>query len=62
MPTAAVGLITDAQQAEQILVSGDADAVFLARAFLRDPHWPLRAAQALDVDVPWPDQYLRAKR
>jgi 2,4-dienoyl-CoA reductase-like NADH-dependent reductase (Old Yellow Enzyme family) len=62
IPTAAVGLITDAQQAEQILVSGDADAVFVARAFLRDPHWPLHAAQALEVDVPWPDQYLRAKR
>jgi 2,4-dienoyl-CoA reductase-like NADH-dependent reductase (Old Yellow Enzyme family) len=62
IPTAAVGLITDPQQAEQTLVCGDADAVFLARAFLRDPHWPLRAAQALDVDVPWPVQYLRAKR
>ena len=62
IPTAAVGLITDPQQAEQILVSGGADAVFLARTFLSDPHWPLHAAQALDVDVPWPVQYLRAKR
>jgi 2,4-dienoyl-CoA reductase-like NADH-dependent reductase (Old Yellow Enzyme family) len=42
-------------------VRGDADAVFLARALLRDPQWPLHAAQALDVDVPWPVQYLRAK-
>jgi len=61
IPTVAVGLITDPLQAEQTLVRGDADAVFLARAFLRDPQWPLHAAQALDVDVPWPVQYLRAK-
>jgi len=40
----AVGLITNAQQAEQTLVCGNADAVFLGRAVLRDPYWPLHAA------------------
>ncbi|HEX9136243.1 MAG TPA: oxidoreductase, partial [Nitrospirota bacterium] len=37
------------------------DAVFLARQMLRDPYWPLHAAKALGVDVPWPVQYARAK-
>ena len=59
--TGAVGLITNAQQAEQTLVCGDADAVFLARAMLRDPYWPLHAAKDLGVDVPWPVQYERAR-
>jgi len=61
LATGAVGLITEPQQAEQIISSGQADAVFLARAMLRDPYWALHAAQALAVDVPWPDQYLRAR-
>jgi 2,4-dienoyl-CoA reductase-like NADH-dependent reductase (Old Yellow Enzyme family) len=59
--TGAVGLITDPHQAETILVKGQADAVSLARGMLRDPYWPLHAAQALDVDVPWPRQYDRAR-
>ncbi len=59
--TAAVGLITEPQQAEDILQRGDADAIVLARAFLRDPYWPLHAAQELSVDIPWPIQYMRAK-
>ena len=59
--TGAVGLITNAQQAEQTLVCGNADAVFIGRAMLRDPYWPLHAAQDLGVDVPWPVQYERAK-
>jgi len=59
--TGAVGLITDPRQAEEIVASGRADAVFLAREFLRDPYWPLHAAKALGADVPWPKQYLRAK-
>jgi 2,4-dienoyl-CoA reductase-like NADH-dependent reductase (Old Yellow Enzyme family) len=58
--TGAVGLITDAAQAEEILSSGSADVVLLAREMLRDPHWPLRAAHELGADVTWPDQYLRA--
>lgn len=59
--TGAVGLITEPEQAERIVASGEADAVLLARASLRDPYWPLHAALALGVDIPWPPQYLRAK-
>jgi 2,4-dienoyl-CoA reductase-like NADH-dependent reductase (Old Yellow Enzyme family) len=59
--TGAVGLITEAAQAEEIIASGEADAVFLARAFLRDPYWALHAAKSLGVDAPWPVQYERAK-
>jgi 2,4-dienoyl-CoA reductase-like NADH-dependent reductase (Old Yellow Enzyme family) len=59
--TGAVGLITEAEQAERIVAGGSADAVLLAREMLRDPYWPLHAARALGVDVPWPNQYLRAK-
>jgi 2,4-dienoyl-CoA reductase-like NADH-dependent reductase (Old Yellow Enzyme family) len=61
MPTAAVGFITNPVQAEQIIALGEADAVLLAREMLRNPYWPLHAAKALNVDVPWPTQYLRAK-
>jgi 2,4-dienoyl-CoA reductase-like NADH-dependent reductase (Old Yellow Enzyme family) len=59
--TGAVGLITSPEQAEHILVTGQADAVFLARQLLRDPYWPLRAAQALGAATGWPNQYLRAR-
>jgi 2,4-dienoyl-CoA reductase-like NADH-dependent reductase (Old Yellow Enzyme family) len=61
MPTAAVGFITNPVQAEQIVALGEADAVLLAREMLRNPYWPLHAAKALNADVPWPPQYLRAK-
>ncbi len=61
VPTAAVGLITEPAQAEQVLAEGSADAVLLARALLRDPHWVLRAAGELGDDVAWPPQYARAK-
>ena len=61
VPTAAVGLVTEARQAEQIVASGDADAVLLARQLLRDPYWPLHAALELGADAPWPSQYLRAR-
>jgi 2,4-dienoyl-CoA reductase-like NADH-dependent reductase (Old Yellow Enzyme family) len=60
--TGAVGMITEPVQAEHILMSGQADVVFLARELLRDPYWPLRAAQELKVDIEWPVQYARAKR
>jgi 2,4-dienoyl-CoA reductase-like NADH-dependent reductase (Old Yellow Enzyme family) len=60
--TGTVGYITDPAQAEQIVATGQADAVFLARKILRDPYWPLHAARALRVDFPWPDQYLRARQ
>ncbi len=59
--TGAVGMITSAEQAEHVLRSGQADLVLMARALLRDPYWPLRAAKRLGADVPWPKQYLRAK-
>ena len=59
--TGAVGLITEPAQAEQIVATDQADAVLMAREFLRDPYWPLHAAKALDVDLPWPSQYMRAK-
>jgi 2,4-dienoyl-CoA reductase-like NADH-dependent reductase (Old Yellow Enzyme family) len=59
VPTLAVGLITDAVQAEQIVAQGHADAVCLARAMLRDPYWPRHAAKELRVELPWPDQYKR---
>jgi 2,4-dienoyl-CoA reductase-like NADH-dependent reductase (Old Yellow Enzyme family) len=60
--TGTVGFITDPAQAEQIVATGLADVVFLARAMLRNPYWPLDAAKALKVDIPWPVQYLRAKQ
>ncbi|SNC76683.1 2,4-dienoyl-CoA reductase [Hymenobacter gelipurpurascens] len=61
IPTGAVGLITDARQAEDIIASGQADVVLLARESLRDPYFPLHAAFELGVDVAWPPQYERAK-
>ena len=60
--TAAVGAITTPTQADHILRTGQADMVFLARELLRDPYWPLRAADELKQDGPWPKQYLRGKR
>ena len=61
IPTAAVGLITSAPQADHILRTGQADLIVMARQLLRDPYWPLRAAAELRADAPWPNQYLRAK-
>ena len=61
VPTMAVGLITEPEQAEAIVARGEADLVALARELLRDPYWPLHAAHALGVDLAWPDQYARAK-
>lgn len=61
IPTAAVGLITKARQAEDILARGQADMVLLARQLLVDPYWPLRAQAELDgVASHWPIQYERA--
>ncbi|HZF14099.1 MAG TPA: NADH:flavin oxidoreductase/NADH oxidase [Thermoanaerobaculia bacterium] len=58
--TGAVGMITDPAQADAIVREGQADCVFLARELLRDPYWPLHAAQARGQVVPWPPQYVRA--
>jgi 2,4-dienoyl-CoA reductase-like NADH-dependent reductase (Old Yellow Enzyme family) len=60
IPTGAVGFITDAAQADQIIRTGEADVVLLAREMLRDPYWPLHAAARLGVKASWPVQYLRA--
>jgi len=58
--TGAVGMITSPVQAEQIIGTGQADAILIAREFLRDPYWPLRAATELGQSISWPVQYLRA--
>jgi 2,4-dienoyl-CoA reductase-like NADH-dependent reductase (Old Yellow Enzyme family) len=60
--TGAVGMISEPTQADAIIRSGQADVVFLARQFLRDPYWPLIAARTLGHDLKWPPQYERAKR
>lgn len=59
--TAAVGLITEPQQAADLLAEGAADAVFLGRAALRSPRWPLLAAAELGLDAAWPVQYETAR-
>jgi 2,4-dienoyl-CoA reductase-like NADH-dependent reductase (Old Yellow Enzyme family) len=58
--TGAVGLITDPRQADEIIRREQADCVLLARELLRDPYWPLHAAQTLGMKISWPPQYLRA--
>ncbi len=60
--TGAVGLITAPEQADHIIRTGQADVVLLGRELLRNPYWPLQAAEKLGVEGPWPVQYLRAKR
>jgi 2,4-dienoyl-CoA reductase-like NADH-dependent reductase (Old Yellow Enzyme family) len=60
IPTAAVGMITGAAQADHIVRNGEADIVLLARELLRSPYWPLEAARELGHDTTWPAQYLRA--
>jgi len=61
LPTIAVGLITEPEQAEAIIANGEADAVSLARAMLYDPRWPWRAAAALGAQVHAPKQYWRSQ-
>jgi 2,4-dienoyl-CoA reductase-like NADH-dependent reductase (Old Yellow Enzyme family) len=58
--TGAVGLIETKEQVAEILANEKADLVFMAREFLRDPYWPLRAARELKQPISWPAQYLRA--
>ena len=58
--TGTVGMIVSPAQAEHIVATGQADAVIIAREFLRDPYWPLRAARELGQSISWPVQYLRA--
>lgn len=61
MPTMAVGLITDPEQAESIIADGEADMVSLARGMLYDPRWPWHAAAKLGAHVKCPPQYLRCQ-
>ncbi|HEX8426821.1 MAG TPA: oxidoreductase, partial [Hymenobacter sp.] len=61
LPTGAVGMITTAAQAEEIIAKGQADLVLLARELLRDPYFPLHAAHELGADMKWPNQYERAQ-
>lgn len=61
IPTTAVGLITEAEQAEHIIVTGEADAVFLARAMLRNPRWALTASEKLGVIIDWPEPLDRGR-
>jgi 2,4-dienoyl-CoA reductase-like NADH-dependent reductase (Old Yellow Enzyme family) len=58
--TAAVGLITEPAQANAIVAQGDADLVLMGREMLRDPYWPVHAAEELEEAASWPAQYLRA--
>ena len=58
--TSTVGLIETKEQVAEILANNKADLVFMAREFLRDPYWPLRAARELKQTISWPAQYLRA--
>ena len=61
MPVVAVGLITEFEQAEAIVGTGDADLVALARAILYDPRWPWHAAAHFGASVTAPNQYLRSQ-
>lgn len=61
LPVAAVGLITEVSQAEAILNQGEADLVLIGRELLRNPYWPLLAAEQAGVEQAWPKQYLRAR-
>jgi 2,4-dienoyl-CoA reductase-like NADH-dependent reductase (Old Yellow Enzyme family) len=59
--TAAVGLITEPEQAEATVRAGQAELVMLGRVLLRKPYWPLHAARVLGQEVAWPVQYGRAR-
>ena len=59
--TGAVGLITTPEECEDIIATGKADLIFLARQLLRDPYFPLHAAKTLGAEIKWPVQYERAK-
>lgn len=61
LPVIAGGLITDPHMAEEILQNKRADMVFLGRALLRNPYWPLQADHELSNEVTWPRQYERAR-
>ncbi|NJY62887.1 NADPH dehydrogenase NamA [Salinimicrobium sp. CDJ15-81-2] len=60
--TAAVGLITTPEEAEEVLQNEQADMIFIGREMLRNSYFPMEAAKQLDYDLEWPKQYQRAKR
>ena len=60
--TSAVGLITSATQAQEIIATGQADAVMIGRNFLRNPHWAIEVAEELGQAIDWNPQYDRARR
>jgi 2,4-dienoyl-CoA reductase-like NADH-dependent reductase (Old Yellow Enzyme family) len=62
IPTSAVGLITEASQADQIISTSQADAVFLARAMIRNPRWAMSAAEKLGVKIGWAEQFERGRK
>jgi 2,4-dienoyl-CoA reductase-like NADH-dependent reductase (Old Yellow Enzyme family) len=62
IPTGAVGMITEAAQADQIIRTGQGSLVLLAREMLRNPYWPLLAAEVLGQPAPWPIRYVRAAK
>ncbi|MDR2487009.1 MAG: NADPH dehydrogenase NamA [Clostridiales Family XIII bacterium] len=62
IPTVAGGLVTEASEADGYLTQGKADMIYMGRELLRNPYWPLAAAKALGVEIPWPTQYERARR
>ena len=57
IPTGAVGLITDAKEADDIVTGGDADLVLVGRELLREPYWALKAQHAFEEEPAWPVQY-----
>lgn len=61
IPVSAVGLIVEPHQAEHILCTNQSDIIVLGRALLSDPYWCLHTAKVLNIDIDWPQQYLRAK-
>ena len=62
VPVSAVGMIDDSALAERVVAEGDADAVMSGREWLRDPHFALRAAHELGIELDyWPAQYQRAR-
>ena len=61
IPVIAGGLLTTADQCEEVLLAGKADMIFLGRELLRNPYWPLKAAHDLKAEVQWPEQYERGK-
>lgn len=61
LPVIGGGLVTEAEEADDIISSGRADMTYIGRELLRNPYWPLQAAVELEADVNWPSQYERAK-